>query len=98
MVKTSQLATPTERPIGTAPSAPMPPSFARSARALAAELAGASLLALLLTFNAWWCWRDARPPADLQTVDAWIQKASYSRAEAALREHVRRFPYDGEHK
>lgn len=50
----------------------------------------------LVLFNAWWFWRDHRPVPAIATVNAWISGEEFAKAEAALREHARRAPSDGE--
>jgi tetratricopeptide (TPR) repeat protein len=49
----------------------------------------------LVGFNAWWYWRDTRPVADPRTIEGWIGRGEYARAESALRERLRRAPHDG---
>jgi tetratricopeptide (TPR) repeat protein len=53
------------------------------------------LIVGLIGFNAWWYWRDSRPVAEPRTIEAWIGRGDYARAETALRERLRRSPHDG---
>jgi thioredoxin-like negative regulator of GroEL len=67
---------------------------ARSRRAwltLAVWLLGVGLIG----FNCWWYWRDTRAVADVGTIDSWMGREDYARAEPALRERLRRSPHDG---
>ncbi len=50
----------------------------------------------LVLFNVWWYVRDTRPLPPLRSVAVWIDQQRYNEAEAALREHLRRFPHDHE--
>jgi tetratricopeptide (TPR) repeat protein len=69
----------------------------------AARRRASALRMLLLTglilggiaYGGWWYWRDARPVADLRTIDLWIGKGDYGAAGKELREHLRRAPHDG---
>jgi tetratricopeptide (TPR) repeat protein len=60
------------------------------------KLFGLCVIASLLGFNSWWYWRDTRTLPDLKTVLDWMQREQYAQAEPALREYLRRSPYDGE--
>jgi tetratricopeptide (TPR) repeat protein len=67
----------------------------RALSARAGKLIGVSFLTGLLVFNTWWYWRDTRPIAGLTTIEDWIGREQYVLAEAALREHLRRSPWNG---
>jgi predicted Zn-dependent protease len=75
---------------------PMPVRGRRKVlRRLGMLVAFAAFLSLV-GFNAWWYWRDTRPMANLRTIQAWIAGQEYPRAEAELKELLRRAPHDGE--
>jgi tetratricopeptide (TPR) repeat protein len=50
----------------------------------------------LVGVNAWWLLRESWPLAELKVVGSWIGQGRYDEAEAALREHLRRSPHQGE--
>ncbi len=78
------------------PTARPRPIAARRAGRWLSRLALAALLAGLASFNAWWYWRESQPLADGRTIDGWIAKGQYDRAESALRERLRRAPHEVE--
>src|SRR5689334_1782804 len=98
MTTDSQVVAPIEHtppaPLGTSP---------RTARARASggrwgvigALGACGLIAGVVGFNAWWYWRDTRAVADPGTIEGWIGRGDYARAEPALRERLRRAPHDG---
>jgi tetratricopeptide (TPR) repeat protein len=99
MITDSNVAIPSERTIA-GPSGGFPPR--RRARAawgrwrIARTLALAGLVAGLVRFNVWWYWRVPRPLADSRTIEGWISLREYDRAEAELRERLRRAPHEVE--
>lgn len=72
------------------------PTTARRVGRWLARLACLGLVAGLAAFNAWWYWRESRPPVDGRTIQDWIASGRYDRAEAALRERLRRAPHEVE--
>jgi tetratricopeptide (TPR) repeat protein len=70
-------------------------SASRRRRGAIGRLLAGGLIIGLIGFNAWWYWRDTRPVADSRTIDGWIGRGDYARAESALRERIRRAPHDG---
>jgi tetratricopeptide (TPR) repeat protein len=101
MISETEIAIPSEFEHSVAPverSAAMPVPV-RARRKLLRWLATLVLSAAffgLLGFNAWWYWRDTRPVASLRTIEAWIAREQYARAEDALRAHLRRAAHDAE--
>src|SRR5947209_6432442 len=98
MATDSEVAAPIER---TAPATPVGsprPGPARASggiRGGIGKLVAGGLIAGLIGFNAWWYRRDTRPVADSRTIEGWIGRGEYARAESALRERLRRAPHDG---
>jgi tetratricopeptide (TPR) repeat protein len=91
MTTTSEVATPVKRPL-------VPPIKTRTqkSRLPFLQLVGISIALALLGFNAWLYWRDTRPLPDLAAISRLMSSNQYTLAEAALREHLRRSPNDGE--
>jgi tetratricopeptide (TPR) repeat protein len=99
MITDSDVAISSERTVA-GPSGGVPPR--RRARAaggrwrIAWMIALPLLLAGLVRFNIWWYLRDTRPLASSRTIEGWISRREYDRAEAALRERLRRAPNEVE--
>lgn len=55
-----------------------------------------SLILAGLAGNAWYLARDYWPLPDLKTINSLIREKKYDEADAALREHLRRSPHNGE--
>ncbi len=72
------------------------PTSARGVGRWLSRLAFLGLLAGLAAFNAWWDWRESQPLASGQAIETWIASGQYDRAEAALRERLRRAPHEVE--
>jgi tetratricopeptide (TPR) repeat protein len=98
MITDSEVATPSEctalAPIARGPR-PRQERSSGGLRGAAGKLAAVALIAGLIGFNTWWYWRDTRPLVDPRTIDGWIARAEWSKAEAAARERLRRAPHDG---
>ncbi len=97
MITDTDVAIPSER---TAPQPRAASPRPRRARAgvilrVLGMIAAWGLIAGLVGFNAWWYRRDTRPLADPRTIDGWIKRGDYARAESALREQLRRAPHEG---
>src|SRR6185437_1471840 len=98
MTTNSEVVAPIERsPVATPDTSPQPVRTRAPAgrRGAIGTLVAGGLIVGLIGFNAWWYWRDTRPVADPRTIEAWIESGDYARAEAALRERLRRAPHDG---
>jgi tetratricopeptide (TPR) repeat protein len=100
MITDSQVAPPGEcaapapAEIGDSPrprGGRLPRRFGRPAT----NIAEIGVIAAIVAFNAWWYWRDTRPQVDPGTIDGWIARGEWARAEAAARERLRRSPHDG---
>ena len=80
---------------------PAPPALgrveARPTRAgRVARLGSWTLVLALFGLNGWWAWEDARPVVGLKVIAAWLRRGHHDEARAALRDRLRRSPYDGE--
>jgi tetratricopeptide (TPR) repeat protein len=101
MTSETEVATPdaTECPVVPIERSDAVPVPVRARRRFLAPL-GTVLVAVtiagLIGFNVWWYWRDTRSVPDLPTIEGWIGRGQAARAEAALRERLRRAPHDGE--
>jgi tetratricopeptide (TPR) repeat protein len=84
------------RPERAATGAPTIRLGGRGLLALTWKLIATGLVVGLVGFNVWWYRRDARPLPTHSTIASWITRERFSEAEAALREHIRRSPHDGE--
>jgi tetratricopeptide (TPR) repeat protein len=96
MTTTPRFAAPVKRPLGT-------PSRARGVAGShnglgrrVGKLATLSFFPILLAFNVWWYSRDTRQIADLGTIERWMRDEQYAQAHSALRERLRRSPWDAE--
>jgi tetratricopeptide (TPR) repeat protein len=96
MTTVIEAVAPTEPPERGAARSPAFWASGRRVVMLLFKLIGAALFASLVAFNGWWFWRESRPLEKLATISRWIGQDQSARAEVALREHVRRSPYDGE--
>ena len=96
MTTVIEAVAPTEPPERGAARSPAFSATGRRVVMLLFKLIGAALFASLVAFNGWWFWRESRPLEKLATISRWIGQDQSARAEVALREHVRRSPYDGE--
>jgi tetratricopeptide (TPR) repeat protein len=92
----SHATVPSECRLAQATAAPVNANHARRIGSFTRALVGTCLLVGLSAFNAWWYWRDARALPDANTISDWMRREQYPRAEAALREQLRRSPHDGE--
>jgi tetratricopeptide (TPR) repeat protein len=91
----SKLAAPSEHS-PTSAFAPVKVLRGRAPRIGTWSQVGTCLIAIVFAFNAWWYWRDTRAIPDREAIAGWMRKEQYALAEPALREHLRRIPYDGE--
>jgi tetratricopeptide (TPR) repeat protein len=48
-----------------------------------------------IAFSIWWYWSARRPVPDLPVIETWIRNQQYDSARKALRDRLRRTPYDG---
>ncbi len=99
MITDSHVAIPSECTVAGPSGGFSPRRRARAARSpwrILRSIALAGLFAGLVGFNAWWYWRDTRPLADRTTIEGWISRREYDRAETALRERLRRAPHEVE--
>jgi tetratricopeptide (TPR) repeat protein len=62
----------------------------------ALKVFGLLLFAGLLAFDLWFYWRDNYPASDDRTISDWIHNEQYKKAEAALRERLRRSRWDSQ--
>jgi tetratricopeptide (TPR) repeat protein len=60
------------------------------------KLVGWLLFASLLALNLWCYWRDGYPISDDRTISDWIHNEQYKKAEAVLRERLRRSKWDSQ--
>ena len=91
MSTTSEVAIPAKRPVEPPSNVP-----GRYKRLSLFHLAGVCVALGLAGFNAWWYWRENRPRPDLGTISRLMSHEQYADAEPALRDYLRRSPYDGE--
>jgi tetratricopeptide (TPR) repeat protein len=93
LIPTAVAAPPTDDPAPPAQSR----GEARPTRAgRVARLGSWTLVLALFGLNGWWAWEDARPVVGLRVIAALAQRGHHDEAEAALRDHLRRSPHDGE--
>jgi tetratricopeptide (TPR) repeat protein len=98
MITDSEIATPSECTAPAPIAGETRPRHGRSSgglRRAAGSLAAVALTAGMIGFNAWWYWRDTRPLVAPRTIDGWIARAEWPRAEVAARERLRLAPHDG---